>query len=105
MPRNRTIPPAGIAAGQDIWARLLDISEKVAVVWVEGPDDWTVESYESTVSAANTTRNGAVKANGAKPDVMINWWHSDVPHENVGALVHVDAGEDLPAWIDAVANT
>ncbi len=75
------------------------------MVWTTAADTVTVESYENTVSAANTARDAAAKANGAKPVVMINWWHSDMKHINVGPKVYMDAREDLPSWVDAVANT
>ncbi len=105
MPDNRTLPARGIAHDQSRFPRLFDASYKVVVYWQTGPDEVTEVGNYATVSAANTARDAAVKANGAKPSVAINWAHSDMKHINVGAIKHPDAREDLPAWYDEEPNT
>ena len=104
MPRNRIIPPTGVASDQERWPRLLDSSQRVALVWTTAADTVTA-TYYSTVSAANTARTATAKTNGAMGSVMINWWHSDIAHLPAGPFQHPDAREALPAWIDATANT
>ena len=81
---------------------LFDASQRVVVYWPDSADSVTVVSYESTVSAANTTAAANAKANGATPRVRINWTHSDISQIPAGPVSHPDAREDLPAWIDAV---
>lgn len=104
MPDNRKLPATGLAHDQERFSRLLDGSKKVAVVWTTAADTLTLVGYYDTVSAANTVSDTAVDAVGAKPSVWINWAHSDISHIPVGPILHPDAREDLPAWLDADAN-
>ena len=100
MPVNRLIPAQGIAHDQRRFPRLFDPSYKVVVYWTTSADVVTLVGDYSSVSAANTARDGAVKANGAKPSVAVNWWHADMKHRGGGEVLHPDAREVLPAWYD-----
>lgn len=102
---KRTLPPRGLAHDQSWWPAMFDISQKVVCYWMVSADNPTVVGYYSTVSAANTARDAAEKANGAKPVVSINWTHPDISTIPVGPILHTDAREDLPSWIDEVPNT
>ena len=105
MPDNRKLPATGLAHDQARWKDLFSSAEKVVLYWPVSAGVVTIVSYYSTVSAANTARDAAAKASGAKPVVLINWAHSDISHIPVGPILHPDAREDLPAWIDEEPNT
>jgi hypothetical protein len=83
---------------------VLDGSQRVAVYWQLNADEVTVVSYHDTVSAANTAARAAEAANGARPTVAINWFHSTITHVQVGPIPHPDARVALPTWIDAEPN-
>ncbi len=97
---ERSIPPHGLTYAKKWWVNNLNISQKVAVYWPEGPDSVTVVGYYDTVSSANTAALAAVDS-GTYPRVAINYWHSTITHIQVGARMHRDATVALPDWIDA----
>lgn len=100
MPHDRTIPATGIAHDQNWFPRMFGADAKVAVYWMTSADVVDLVGTYATVSAANTARDTAEKANGAKPAVSVNWTHSDFSTIPAGAIRHPDAREDLPAWYD-----
>ena len=102
MAYKRTLPAKGLCHDSSRFARLFDASQRVVVYWNTDPDTVEVVGYYNSVSAANTAATANINAQGAKPRVMINWWHSTISKRTVGAIAHPKAEEDLPSWIDEV---
>ena len=90
-----------MALEQDKYQRFgFDTTEKIVLYVSADVDDPTVIDYYDTMSDANAAAATWAAANGRRPKIQVNWWHSDFARYPVGPVQHPDAREDYPDWLD-----